>query len=263
MLLILWIGLLCAISSVFAGPIARNPIGGIVSVNGRCEQPCDRASCPKVMSCIGNSSPIQDACNCCLICPSTEQQIDHACEGISCPKRKVCMLNIQGLPTCRCPSIFSCPKGAAIARGKKAVCGMDGITYKTACHLAVSECVHNKKIRIDTPGQCPVADVAVSKKQSQRMPVKRKRGKGRKKEYKKNHHRADKPSKANRAKSQHRKNHGAQHHKKNSKNKSTNKKQQNLFRRQKRMKRKRKRRMRRRLSRERLLNRNISKSSDI
>ncbi|CAG5133753.1 unnamed protein product, partial [Candidula unifasciata] len=50
----------------------------------------------------------------------------NACDQVRCPKLKVCVVNMQGLPLCTCPSMYLC-------RGVKAreVCGTDGQTYES------------------------------------------------------------------------------------------------------------------------------------
>ena len=56
---------------------------------------------------------------------------DEVCKEVSCPKKKVCVLNIQGLPVCKCPTEELCRKYASMGGGAKKmkVCGSDGVTY--------------------------------------------------------------------------------------------------------------------------------------
>ncbi|CAH1790970.1 unnamed protein product [Owenia fusiformis] len=70
------------------------------------------------------------------------------CQSIKCGSGKVCMLNIQGLPVCRCLPVISCSKR------RKEVCGHDGKTYRTRCHLKIAECNLSKKIKVAYKGGC-------------------------------------------------------------------------------------------------------------
>lgn len=53
--------------------------------------------------------------------------VDEVCEKVTCPKKKLCMLNMQGLPVCKCPTLDLCKDAPGRKKGR--VCGSDGITY--------------------------------------------------------------------------------------------------------------------------------------
>ena len=67
----------------------------------------------------------------------------NACRTMQCPRHKVCLLNIQGLPMCRCPSVYHC-------RGleRRPLCTVDGHTYRNKCFLRVDECAANRRMRV-------------------------------------------------------------------------------------------------------------------
>lgn len=58
------------------------------------------------------------------------------------------MENMQGLPLCTCPNPFVC-------RGRRRqVCGQDGITYESRCHMRVISCHKAKRIKMAHKGAC-------------------------------------------------------------------------------------------------------------
>ena len=64
-----------------------------------------------------------------------------------CPYNGVCTVNpTTNEASCRCPdkcnSIFS------------PVCGSDGVTYNSECHLRVSSCTQQKRILVRQRGTC-------------------------------------------------------------------------------------------------------------
>ena len=83
---------------------------------------------------------------------------DDKCSEIKCTKGKICVLNIQMIPICRCPSPFMCPK-----RKDKEVCGKDGVTYRSRCHLRISECTKMKKVRFAYKGPCKSSKTSLTK----------------------------------------------------------------------------------------------------
>ncbi|KAK2167178.1 hypothetical protein LSH36_31g00019 [Paralvinella palmiformis] len=148
--------------------------------NERCP-PCDVSKCSTLTaeSC-GGGRIVRDWCNCCLVCadvkvtdvageanptmssspiqiaPHTPHGLNEqseACAKITCPKFQVCMLNIQGIPMCRCPTKFWCMKGE-----RNPVCGEDDVTYKSKCFLRMAECESNRNIAIKRRGKCLKSD---------------------------------------------------------------------------------------------------------
>lgn len=77
------------------------------------------------------------------------QRALNACRSTQCPRYKVCLLNIQGLPMCRCPSVYHC-------RGleRRPVCTVDGRSYRNKCFLRVDECAANRRLRVRHRGPC-------------------------------------------------------------------------------------------------------------
>lgn len=117
-----------------------------------CPNECDLNKCPKLQFCDGEI--VKDRCRCCPDCStnvgynSTFAEKDGACKQVSCPRFKVCMENMQGLPLCTCPNPFVC-------RGRKRhVCGKDGSTYESRCHMRVISCHKAKRIKIAHKGAC-------------------------------------------------------------------------------------------------------------
>ncbi|XP_052106195.1 follistatin-like [Mytilus californianus] len=117
-----------------------------------CPNECDLKKCPKLQFCDGEI--VKDRCRCCPDCStnigfnSSYAQKDGACKQVSCPRFKVCMENMQGLPLCTCPNPFVC-KGR-----RRHVCGKDGNTYESRCHLRVTSCHKSKRIRMAHKGAC-------------------------------------------------------------------------------------------------------------
>ena len=88
------------------------------------------------------------------------------CLNIKCKRYQKCVLNIQGLPVCRCFPVEMCnteSSGLPVAiSGKKKkekklekeICGDDGVSYETKCHMQVAACQAKAHIRIAHKG-CP------------------------------------------------------------------------------------------------------------
>ena len=72
-----------------------------------------------------------------------------ACEQVRCPRFKVCMENMQGLPLCTCPNILLCKR-----RKLREVCGKDGTTYQSKCHMRVTTCATGSRIKMRHKGAC-------------------------------------------------------------------------------------------------------------
>ncbi|GFO15883.1 follistatin-related protein 3 [Plakobranchus ocellatus] len=133
---------------------------------------CDPSRCPQLTYCEGK--PIKDSCNCCTVCSSPKYQ-PHAsivggdeCEKVNCPKFQVCVANMQGLPLCKCPSEFLCRSNR-----KRAICGSDGVTYESKCHMRIASCKQGMMVRKKHRGTCTADDVkdgeAFKRKMRRRM----------------------------------------------------------------------------------------------
>lgn len=68
------------------------------------------------------------------------------CQGFKCESPKVCQVNAQREPECRCSYI--CPSETSF------VCGSDGKTYTNQCFLTKQACNSRKEIRLLYNGQC-------------------------------------------------------------------------------------------------------------
>ena len=82
----------------------------------------------------------------------------------------MCLLNIQNIPMCRCPSAYFCRRQHMKAyrkEGDSHLCGRDGKTYRNRCLLQVAECASNKKIRVAHRGKC-LTDTPTRKQRGQR-----------------------------------------------------------------------------------------------
>ncbi|CAL1536927.1 unnamed protein product [Lymnaea stagnalis] len=149
----------------------------------RCGE-CDVAKCPELHYCEGE--PIKDHCGCCTICSSskfqphvmvTQDPEGKACDQVQCPKMKVCVENMQGLPLCTCPGAYVCRNAK-----RRDVCGTDGKTYPSRCLMKIASCNKGVVVRKKFRGVCkedeePVPDVAVIK-QKLKNPKKMSKKKG-------------------------------------------------------------------------------------
>ncbi|XP_071080475.1 insulin-like growth factor-binding protein-related protein 1 [Haliotis cracherodii] len=140
---------------------------------------CDESRCPILHYCVGDV--VKDHCGCCAVCSSDVYQPtkkkNGACEQVKCPKFKVCVENMQGLPLCTCPSDYICR-----SRRQREVCGTDNITYTSRCHLRIAACNIGKRIRVSHKGPCDVQQDAagVVEKKKKRRKAKRKNKKNKK-----------------------------------------------------------------------------------
>ncbi|RUS80282.1 hypothetical protein EGW08_011966 [Elysia chlorotica] len=134
---------------------------------------CDESRCPVLSYCEGRA--IKDSCNCCTVCSSPKYQPHvslgggelglaqpplsaehtpkHECGKVECPRFQVCVANMQGLPLCKCPSEFLCRSNR-----KRAICGTDGITYESKCHMRIASCKQGMMVRKKHRGVCTEDD---------------------------------------------------------------------------------------------------------
>ena len=99
---------------------------------------------------------------CCKICIRAYNDISLCisgtkCKDVTCPKLRICMVNIQGLPLCRCPSLYVCQ---VLMRP---VCGRDGKTYFSRCHMRIAACNRGRKIPLSYRGECEGDKIDVNK----------------------------------------------------------------------------------------------------
>ncbi|XP_076464676.1 follistatin-like [Babylonia areolata] len=142
--------------------------GDVVSVN--CGE-CEKSRCPELHYCEGRA--VKDQCGCCTVCSSDKFQPHplvsgggrdagddgepqgNACAKVKCPKFKVCVENMQGLPLCTCPGSFICKQRRSRQRP---VCGTDGNTYESRCLLRIAACNTATRIKVTRRGPCTGAE---------------------------------------------------------------------------------------------------------
>lgn len=169
---------------------------------------CDESKCPQLAYCEGKA--IKDHCGCCTVCSSSRFQPHvvvakpvggDACEQVKCPKRKVCVENMQGVPLCTCPSEFICGRNK-----KREICGTDGKTYPSRCHMRIASCNQGISVRKRYRGECSAEDndkqSAKYKKRLMRKLKKMKKLKRKRRQKKKNE--IGGPDKGGRKKKKHR-----------------------------------------------------------
>ncbi|XP_052269317.1 uncharacterized protein LOC127870825 isoform X2 [Dreissena polymorpha] len=149
---------------------------------------CDVKSCPLLTFCAG--VVLKDQCGCCQRCSSdlfqphvqpykspppemptasppttTAPSLVDVCERRQCPKFKLCVVNQQGLPICTCPSELICRRKRTRRNnrnkeGTADICGTDGVTYQSKCHLKVANCNSERRIKYKHDGVCTADDVS-------------------------------------------------------------------------------------------------------
>lgn len=69
---------------------------------------------------------------------------------------------MQGIPICACPSAFVCKRRRSRREKKgmeeETLCGTDGKTYETRCHMRIANCNSAKRIKRKHIGACPEDD---------------------------------------------------------------------------------------------------------
>lgn len=140
--------------------------------------------CPDVAFCPREFRAISPCGDCCYVCrepnedymeenaatsanvslPTTPKNTPGPCQNIKCKRYQKCVLNIQGLPVCRCFPVGMCSSDALPAaivgkkrkekKAEKEVCGSDGVSYESKCHMHVAACQAQTHIRTAHKGSC-------------------------------------------------------------------------------------------------------------
>lgn len=90
---------------------------------------CDRSECPEVGKCVGGTVP--DICGCCMVCA---RGLGQRCDGEEAETKEygTCGEYLSCSPR---TDIGELDEGTCTCEEKGAVCGSDGVTYDTLCHL--------------------------------------------------------------------------------------------------------------------------------
>lgn len=135
--------------------LTKGVLNQLDSTLSTCNETCLPEKCPKPEYCKGEL--VKDSCGCCSVCSTDnsthlynnyKRKKGGACEQVSCPRKRVCMENMQGLPLCTCPNLLIC------RRRRKPICGSDGNTYNSRCHMRVTSCNMKKRIKVKHKGVC-------------------------------------------------------------------------------------------------------------
>lgn len=74
----------------------------------------------------------------------------ESCDKVRCSENKQCVMDQNTIPHCvKCSR--KCPKMVGL---KKHVCGVDGHTYQSACHIREAACRKGKAVPIAYRGRC-------------------------------------------------------------------------------------------------------------
>ncbi|KAJ8736298.1 hypothetical protein PYW08_006954 [Mythimna loreyi] len=139
--------------------------GGVCQLNEarapvcRCGPPCDLLVRPGSAVC---GSDYRDYPSECALrresCRSRQQltiayrgecaSAQHPCESVKCGTREHCSLDARGVAECGC--------GPPCEPAVRPVCGSDGRTYDSRCHLDRASCLDNRDVRVAYTGPCGV-----------------------------------------------------------------------------------------------------------
>ena len=119
----------------------------------------------------------------------------EACEKIQCPRQQICLLNIQGIAVCRCPSSIYCRN-----RPRKSVCSEEGTTYRSMCYLKMQACEEDRRIALKHKGPCAGSKEAEREQRVQRRKEKQEKREQRLEKRKQKEERRDKKNRRENAK---------------------------------------------------------------
>ncbi|XP_064601765.1 agrin-like [Liolophura sinensis] len=178
------------VSSAFTSRFLSDEADSVAEARevGQCGE-CDEEACPTLQYCV--AMVVKDHCGCCNVCstdvyqPSVRHDSptkkDSPCDSVNCPKYKICMENMQGLPLCTCPSVYSC------RRRRKEVCGTDNLTYHSRCHLRIAACNLGKRLKVRHKDACTEDEIQageqnIPKRRTNKRKIKRRKKKKSKQE---------------------------------------------------------------------------------
>ncbi|XP_068221969.1 insulin-like growth factor-binding protein-related protein 1 [Palaemon carinicauda] len=138
--------------------VALFAFGGIfASAEGGPEcEPCHRAECPDVGKCIGGT--VMDVCGCCVVCARglgqrCDMDSDETKEYGKCGEYLTCTKRTD---------IGDVEEGTCECEQTGAVCGSDGVTYDTLCHL-LEKTAENEELTAVSREPCKAAPVIKSR----------------------------------------------------------------------------------------------------
>uniref|UniRef100_T1IPB1 Kazal-like domain-containing protein n=1 Tax=Strigamia maritima TaxID=126957 RepID=T1IPB1_STRMM len=74
-----------------------------------------------------------------------------SCTALRCPGKKQCLLDQNLTPHC-----VRCSRACPDSKAKKYVCGVDGVSYTSFCHLRQAACQKGRAIPVAYPGKCKI-----------------------------------------------------------------------------------------------------------
>lgn len=77
-------------------------------------------------------------------------QCQFSCDNVACPHGKQCMMDQYGLTQCF-PCLTECQDATS---DEQKVCGVNGITYDSICHLGRATCIAGRSIKLAYTGAC-------------------------------------------------------------------------------------------------------------